>query len=78
MGRNLSRHASLSLYNHFDNHEAQYHIQYSITILIYCHIDMYRRSILCAMHARACVCMWIHLCVYAQVSPRVCQDTPQE
>ena len=25
MGRNLLRHASLSLYNHFDTHEAQHH-----------------------------------------------------
>ena len=25
MGRNLLRHASLSLYNHFDTHETQHH-----------------------------------------------------
>ena len=51
-------------------------IQYSITILIDCHIDMYRRSLVCACavyaHARACVCVcvWIRLCIhiYTQVS----------
>ena len=25
MGRNILRHASLGLYNHFDTHEAEYH-----------------------------------------------------
>ena len=31
MGRNLLSHASLGLYNHFDTHEAEYHV---ITVVI--------------------------------------------
>ena len=64
-------------------------IQYSITVLIDCHIDMYRRSLVCACavyaHARACmracvracVCVCVCVCVniYTQVT-RVCQDIP--
>ena len=59
-------------------------LRYSITVLIDCHIDMYRRSLVCACaayaHARACimcVCVWIRLCIiiYTQVT-RVRQDIP--
>ena len=67
----------------------KYHImiQYSITVLIDCHIDMYRRSLVCAcavyVHARACICVCACVCVcvdmfvniYTQVT-RVCQDIP--
>ena len=47
-------------------------MQYSITVLIDCHIDMYRRSLVCACavyaHARACICV----CVSVSVSVCVC------
>ena len=49
-------------------------MQYSITVLIYCHINMYCKSLLCACamyaHARGCICVCVHTSVYiyAQVS----------
>ena len=55
--------------------------RYSITILIDCHIDMYRRSLVCACavyaHARACICACVDMFVYiyTQVT-KVCQDIP--
>ena len=46
-------------------------MQYSITILIYCHIDMYRRSLLCVCavyaHACACICVCVDMSVYTYV-----------
>ena len=78
MGCNLLKHA----YNHFSilmRHRIM--IRYSITVLIDCHIDMYRRSLVGACvvyaHARACVCMYVDMFVYiyTQVT-RVCQDLP--
>ena len=57
-------------------------IRYSITILIDCHIDMHRRSLVCACavyaHAHAyimCVCVDTFVYIYTQVT-RVCQDIP--
>ena len=59
-------------------------IRYSITVLIDCHIDMYRRSLVCACavyaHVRACimcvcVCMDTFVYIYTQVT-RICQDIP--
>ena len=45
-------------------------IRYSITVLIYCHIDIYRRSLLCACavyaSARAYICVCVY--IYTQVS----------
>ena len=49
-------------------------IQYSIIVLIDCHIDMYRRSLVCAcamyVHTHACVCVCVDTSVYiyAQMS----------
>ena len=89
MGHNLLRHASFSLYNHFDTHEA--HAQRHDTIfnhrvILICIPDPY--SVPCAVyaHARACVCVRVRVCGYVCVyihqsefkSPRVCQDIPQE
>ena len=56
-------------------------IKYSIIVLIDCHIDLYRRSLVCACamyaHAHVCICVCVcgYVCVYiyAQVT-RVCQD----
>ena len=45
-------------------------IQYSITVLIDCHIDLYRRSLVCAhamyAHAHACICVCVDMfvCIY--------------
>ena len=57
-------------------------IRYSITVLIDCHIDMYRRSLVCACavyaHTRACIkCVRgdTFVYIYTQVT-RVCQDIP--
>ena len=49
IGRNILRHSSLGLYNHFNTHEAECH---DMIFHIICHINMYRRSLLCA-----CVCL---------------------
>ena len=56
-------------------------IQYSITILIDCHIDLYRRSLVCARamyaHAHACICVCVDTFVYIYTqATRVCQDIP--
>ena len=53
-------------------------IRCSVTVFIYCHIDMYRRSLfsLCV-----CVCVCVDTTVYTFIrtgefkSPRVCQET---
>ena len=56
-------------------------MQYSITILIDCHIDLYRRSLVYAhamyAHAHACICVCVDtfVYIYTQVT-RVCQDIP--
>ena len=58
-------------------------IQYSITVLIDCHIDLYLRSLVCAhamyAHAHACICVCVcvdtFVYIYTQVT-RVCQDIP--
>ena len=50
-------------------------IRYSITVLIDCHIDMYRRSLVCACavyaHAHACLCMCGYMCVYVRIYTQV-------
>ena len=56
-------------------------IQYSITVIIYCHIDLYHRSLVCAhamyAHAHACIRVRVDtfVYIYTQVT-RVCQDIP--
>ena len=47
MGRSLLRHASFGLYNHSILIEYSIIIRYTITVVIYCHIDMHCRSLLC-------------------------------
>ena len=51
MGRNILRHASLSLYNHFDTHEAEYHD----TIFNHCSDTYIAISI--------CICVCVRVCV---------------
>ena len=52
-------------------------IRCSITVLIDCQIDMYRRSLVfaCAMYAHACASICVCGYVCAQMT-RVCQDIP--
>ena len=77
MSCNLLKHA----YNHFNTHEHRIIIQYSITVFIDCHIDVYCRSQVCACsvyahtHACVCVCVDTFMYIYTQVT-RVCQDIP--
>ena len=53
-------------------------IQYSITV---CHIDLYRRSLVCThamyAHAHGCICVRVDtfVYIYTQVT-RVCQGIP--
>ena len=82
MGCSLLKH----VYNHLIFMKHSIMIRYSITILIECHIDMYRRSLVCACavyaHARGCVCVCGYVCVYIRTSEfkssKVCQDIPHE
>ena len=89
MGYNLLRHASLSLYNHFDTHEAKHHntvFNHSICILPYQYVSQIPTLCLCHVCARTCarmrVCVDTSVYIYAQASSSlleyVCQDIPQE
>ena len=70
MGCNLLKHA----YNHFDTQETLHHDTiFNHPVLIDCHIDMYRRSLVCACavyaHTRTCIkCVRGYVCVYIHTS----------
>ena len=80
MGRNLLRHASLNLYNHFDTHETQHHdtiFNHRIDILPYRYVLQ-----IPTVCVRTCVCtsallwgcayMWVWICVCVGVCVCVC------
>ena len=55
MGRNILRHASLGLHNHFDTHEAEYHD----TIFNHCCDTCIAISICMCVHVCVCVCVCV-------------------